>query len=167
MKFGITVLFTGFMGVFGYSQVSDQHQVIGAAGNEILGNSKAHGSITFTIGEIGVQTMSSATDPVQVTEGFHQTYFLVNEVADQTTPNFIIKVWPNPTARFLNIDLGELSNQQTIKAEIVDVSGTVLEEFLPSEKTKIDLLTYPVSTYFLKIYQEETAQMSVFQIIKN
>ncbi|MCB0482609.1 MAG: T9SS type A sorting domain-containing protein [Flavobacteriales bacterium] len=149
------------------AQVSSTHEAIGAAGTELKGNSASHGTISFTVGEIGTQTHSSPSDPIIITEGFHQTYFLINEIVESPAAKLDVKVWPNPTVRYLNIELGENSNNPIIKAKIENLAGVTLYEFSPSEVSQIDLTLLPVSTYLLKIYNEASAQISVFQIIKH
>ena len=101
-----------------------------------------------------------------MTQGFQQSYFQILEITENPIEDFKVRVWPNPTIRYLNIELGEQQENEHIQAQITDVSGVKLEEFNVFENPKIDLETYPVSTYFLRIYDTKNMNVRLYKIIK-
>tara|TARA_B110000967_G_C18555264_1_gene397375 strand:+ start:160 stop:654 length:495 start_codon:yes stop_codon:yes gene_type:complete len=146
-----------------FAQTSGNLEVVGSAG-EVL--KTKDGSVSFTIGEIAIQQMVDSSDESAVSEGFQQIYFWITPLAEESTFDFEVKIWPNPTVRFINIDLRENKDNQNIKAEIYSLLGVKLDEFLPFENPQIDLTTYPVSSYILRIYNTDNLEIKVFKITK-
>ena len=60
--------------------------------------SNSNNTIDFTIGEPVIETVSDGTN--DVTQGFHQTQLTITSVKDYET-DFILNVFPNPTAQLL------------------------------------------------------------------
>ncbi len=146
-----------------FAQTSGQHEVVGSAG-EVL--QTKNGSVSFTVGEIAIQPMVDSTTGVTFSEGFQQTYFWITEIKEESTMDFSVKVWPNPTTRYLNIELGESNRSETIRGELYNLIGVKIGEFNPRETQRVDLLQYPVSDYILRIYDTENTQIRVFKITK-
>ncbi|MAZ37116.1 MAG: hypothetical protein CL842_06670 [Crocinitomicaceae bacterium] len=167
MKKVYMLLIVALSATYGIAQVSGQHEVIGSAGKELITN---QGTINFTVGEVSIETNSADTlEGIGMTQGFQQTYFQIEDVTDvseQSIKDFNVRVWPNPTVRFLNIELGESIEAEYVQAEIIDVSGVKIEMFNVAENPKIDLNIYPVSSYFLRIYDTKSMHMRLFKIIK-
>lgn len=147
----------------GKSQVSEVHEVIGSAGEQLETN---NGSVNFTVGEAVMQSYENQKIGIDLTQGFQQTYFQITDITENPSVDFDISVWPNPTIRYINIDVGEGVELENIYAEITDVSGVKLEGFNVIENPKIDLDTYPVSSYFLRIYDTQSMHLRLFKIIK-
>ena len=160
----ILILFGALLTQLGIAQVSGQHEVIGSAGKELNTN---QGTINFTVGEVSIETNSADTlEGIGMTQGFQQSYFQILEITENPIEDFKVRVWPNPTIRYLNIELGEQQENEHIQAQITDVSGVKLEEFNVFENPKIDLETYPVSTYFLRIYDTKNMNVRLYKVIK-
>lgn len=165
MKAGFLCLFFTAFSFLLLAQTSGNQEVIGSAGEELKRNGT---SVSFTIGEISTQTHSGSTGSNSIiTEGFQQEFFKVSTLVEESKGEMDIKVWPNPTVRYLNIDLGSDAENDEIVGEIVDLQGVSIEKFQLVEKSTLDLTTYPVSTYLLKIYDPQSARVRIFQIIKN
>ena len=164
MKKVYMLLIVALSATCGIAQVSGQHEVIGSAGKELITN---QGTINFTVGEVSIETNSADTlEGIGMTQGFQQTYFKITEVTERPFAEFNIRVWPNPTVRFLYIDFGELKNKEHIQAEFTDLSGKVLDEFDVLENAELDLSAYPVSSYLLKIHDTKSMHFRMFRIIK-
>jgi len=164
MKKIYLLLFATFYLAFLSAQVSGNQEVTGSSGGQFK---TSQGSLNFTVGEVGIHTYSADTlAGIGLTQGFHQTYFQITEVTENLMEDFQIRVWPNPTLRYLNIDLGYIKEVAHIKAEILDISGVKLELFNVVEKPQVDLNTYPVSSYFLRIYDSKSMRVRMFKIIK-
>jgi len=145
------------------AQVSNNQEVIGSAGEQLK---TTQGSVNFTVGESVILTYINNPSGVEVNQGFQQTYFKITEVTERPFAEFNIRVWPNPTVRFLYIDFGELKNKEHIQAEFTDLSGKVLDEFDVLENAELDLSAYPVSSYLLKIHDTKSMHFRMFRIIK-
>jgi len=164
MKKVYMLLIVALSATYGIAQVSGQHEVIGSAGKELITN---QGTINFTVGEVSIETNSADTlEGIGMTQGFQQSYFQILEITENPIEDFKVRVWPNPTIRYLNIELGEQQENEHIQAQITDGSGVKLEEFNVFENPKIDLETYPVSTYFLRIYDTKNMNVRLYKIIK-
>ena len=164
MKATYLLLFATFSVAFLNAQISGNQEVVSSSGAQLK---TSQGSLNFTIGEVGIHTYSADTlAGIGLTQGFHQTYFQITEVTENPMEDFQVRVWPNPTLRYLNIDLDDVKEIAHIKAEILDISGVKLELFNVVEKPQIDLNTYPVSSYFLRIYNTKSMSVRMFKIIK-
>jgi len=166
MKKMYLLLFAALSAAFGIAQTSGQHEVIGSSGEQLK---TSQGSVSFTVGEVTTKTFKGTSGGVDLTQGFQQSYFQiedVSEISENSIKEFKVKVWPNPTLRYLNIDIGDSKEGEYIQAEIIDVSGVKLEEFNVVENPKIDLDAYPVSNYFLRIYDTKSMRVRMFKIIK-
>jgi hypothetical protein len=145
-------------------QNSGQHEAFGAGGQEFSNGST---SINYTVGEVVIETVSDTTGNTTLTQGYQQPLYNITSLDEISNLNFELRVWPVPTRRYLNIEATgtELINEFTI--EILNMGGVSLDRFQLANGEQIDLTTYPVSTYFLKIYNPAGDQVRVFQIIKN
>jgi len=163
MKRVLILVFCSFFGQLTYAQNSGQLEVIGSAG-EVL-NTK-DGSVSFTIGEIAIQQMEDSISGANLSEGFQQTYFWLVPVEEESTPNFEVRIWPNPTLRFVNIDLGESTENESIKCELYNLLGVKLDDINLLETKQIDFSLYAVSSFILRIYDSSTDEIRVFKITK-
>ncbi len=162
--FLLILLIISFLSV--NAQIDTNHQVIGSAGEELKSNK---GSIHFTVGEPIIQTYLNGGGASSVTQGFHQTFFEIIDFSESAHPEsdeLEIKVWPNPTVQFLNVDFGVQSSLEHLEVNIIDAKGALLAEFNAREDLVIDLRDYPVSSYFLRIYDTKNAAVNLYKVIK-
>ncbi len=79
------------------------------------------------------------------------------------------KVFPNPTAGFVQIQADWLDTFQDQRIEVRSISGQVLNQSIPaqysSDGLRIDLRPMPPGLYFLKIYSGQ--QSHVVKIVRN
>lgn len=146
-----------------FAQTSGNLEVVGSAGEAL---ESKDGSVSFTIGEIAVQQMEDSTSGATISEGFQQTYFWLTPIEEESTANFEVKIWPNPTLRFVNVDLGENNENEFVKGELYNLLGVKLDEFNLVENNRIDFSLYSVSSFILRIYDSNTSEVRVFKITK-
>tara|TARA_B100000674_G_scaffold44090_1_gene30573 strand:- start:95140 stop:95646 length:507 start_codon:yes stop_codon:yes gene_type:complete len=122
--------------------------------------SNSNNTIDFTIGEPVIETVSDGTN--DVTQGFHQTQLTITSVKDYET-DFILNVFPNPTAQLLNVKVQQINNESY---QIFDINGKlVLEGKLSNTNTVIDMAGLAEGTFILSIVRANQPVKS-FQIIK-
>jgi hypothetical protein len=78
-----------------------------------------------------------------------------------------VKVYPNPTGRFLKIEVTQTGNEQFFY-EISDITGrnVVLKE-LQGNTEEIDMGSFVSGIYFLYVLSQNHKSVKVFKIIKN
>ncbi len=77
-----------------------------------------------------------------------------------------IKIYPNPTANILNIDLRDKENK-ILNLEISDINGKVLlSEKINSNKSTVDVNSLPAGVYFVKLKSIDFNTLIVKRFIK-
>lgn len=133
-----------------------QEAILTAGGNTQENNSS---TISFSIGQLFVNFKSNSTG--SLTEGIQQSFILNPlDIDENLLKN--IKIYPNPTSKFLFIN----PNNQPIKVELYDIQGKLLFKKEVKTLQKIDLRNLSLSTYLLKISNVEKSKISNFKIIK-
>jgi hypothetical protein len=137
-------------------------QVVATSGNS--------GTITgykvdWTLGEPVIETISGSNHIL--TQGMHQTKLLVTAISDMELSGLEVKVYPNPTGRFLKMEIIQTGNEQFLY-EIADITGhkSVLKE-IQSSTEEIDMGSYVSGIYFLNVLARNREYVKVFKIIKN
>ena len=149
--------------VFVFTTLAQAQQATTASGGSAIGSG---GSVTYSIGQI-VYTASSGTNG-SVFRGVQQPYEISNvlglDEVEETT--ITLKVYPNPTAHFLNLNLGdfELLN---LSFQLVDINGKLIESKKITNSTEtVSMEHMPTATYFLKV-SDGNKELKTFKIIKN
>lgn len=137
-------------------------QVVASSGNS---GSTAGYTVDWTLGEPVIETISSPGNIL--TQGLHQTKLLVTAISEMEFPGLEVKVYPNPTGRFLTIEVIQ-TGDELIFYEISDITGrkTVLKQ-LYSNTEEIDMGSYVSGIYFLNVITRNREYVKVFKIIKN
>lgn len=137
-------------------------QVVASSGNS---GSTAGYTVDWTLGEPVIETISSPGNIL--TQGLHQTKLLVTAISEMEFPGLEVKVYPNPTGRFLTIEVIQ-TGDELIFYEISDITGrkTVLKQ-LYSNTEEIDMGSYVSGIYFLNVLTRNREYVKVFKIIKN
>jgi hypothetical protein len=126
------------------------------------GDSYSNGTntIDYTIGEPITSTVSDGSN--ELTQGFHQTQLTVTGIKDYET-DFLVNVFPNPTAQLLNVKVQKINNESY---QIFDINGKlVLDGKLSKTNTVIDMTGLAEGTFILSIVRANQPVKS-FQIIK-
>jgi hypothetical protein len=145
---------------WGYSQ-SMSSEITASSGEHFTG---INTQLSWTIGEMMIETFSSG--PNQLTQGFHQNNITVTNVTS-LSESFQVKIFPNPTTNFLNIDWPEISD--CLSLSLYDVTGqqllfeTTLNQ--PLLRT-LDLSAFPAGSYVLHLSNQNKKKVKTFIILK-
>jgi len=137
-------------------------QVVASSGNS---GSVASYMVDWTLGEPVIETISGSGNIL--TQGMHQSNLLVTAISELELPGMEVKVYPNPTGRFLKIEIIQTGNEQFFY-EISDITGrkTVLKE-MQTNTEEIDMGSYVSGIYLLNVLSQNHKIVKVFKIIKN
>jgi hypothetical protein len=146
---------------FGLSSLHAQETTL-SAGGDATGN----GSLSYSIGQVFYVTNSGVDGTVA--QGVQQAYEISSIVGvksyDAITLGF--EIYPNPTIDYLTLDVNDFPLDK-LDYVLYDLSGRELaNDVLNQNKTIIEMMRFPPSTYFLKVSDGKTI-MKTFKIIKN
>ncbi len=148
--------------IIGLSLLTEAQSTIASGG----GNASSGGiSVSYTIGQIFYSSIDSAT--FKVTEGVQQTYEILTatEIKEAENIKLIMNVFPNPTKNDLTLIIENYSIYN-LTCSFIDISGKQLfTEQIKNKLTQIKISNYPVSTYFLKVF-DKNKEIKTFKIIK-
>ncbi len=135
-------------------------ETIVSAGGTITGSG---GSVSQTIGQI-VYTTNQNSDG-SVAQGVQQAFEISVVSVTNTTINLDLTVYPNPTTKYLNINVLD-SNFNKLSYALYDLQGRIIKsEKIVTTNTLINMQGLAVATYFLKVKQNQQIQKT-FKIIK-
>jgi hypothetical protein len=80
--------------------------------------------------------------------------------SSMTINNPTITIYPNPTTRFIEVDLPN----PNFSYQLVDIYGKILVTH--QKDRRIDLQNLPAGIYFLKLYQDKSLEFKYFKIMK-
>jgi hypothetical protein len=159
MKQNILLLFCCFI----FYNVCNAQQVFSTAGKSV---SNSNLKLDYTIGEPIILTKSNGT--TTLTQGFHQpTYQFVTKVSQSLKDIVDIKLFPNPTNEFLQIEISKLNNLK-LAFDIIDLNGKYLSSNVKilNEQTQLNIKDFPSGTYYIQIRNENENQTTTYSIIK-
>ena len=146
--------------VIGFSIQSYGQQIIGAAGTT---TTTSEGSVSYTVGEIAVQTTETAT--VSSFEGVQQAYEIYKVGVTELALGSSINVYPNPTNDKLILNTTNLN--KNLSYELYDSQGKLKQECASFSDGHTLLMTEFVNAvYYLKIFSDNQP-IQTFKIIKN
>ncbi len=157
----ILLLFICHLVFFGNAQ-SVQKEVFGSAG----GTDSVPGyKVQWTIGECLTEKLNGTN--CIATQGFHQYYYTVTSLPEIPKVKFNLKVFPNPTRDYLNIDV-QYKVPEKFHFILYTQDGKILTkgEFFSANLKRVDLTKYGSNLMFLKIVQVSSKQSVTFKIIK-
>jgi hypothetical protein len=157
MKSILVLLALVFAAATSYAQ-----EVVASSGNS---GSAAGYTVDWTLGEPVIETISGSGNIL--TQGMHQTKLLVTAISEMEFPGLEVEVYPNPTGRFLKIEVLQTGNEQFFY-EISDITGRklVLKE-LQGNAEEINMGSFVSGIYFLNVLSQNHKNVKVFKIIKN
>jgi len=146
----------------GLTGVHAQSAIPAAGGNA----SGSGGSVSYSVGQV-VYTTNSGTSGSEA-QGVQQPYeiSIVTEIEEGTAFSMECSVFPNPSTNFVTLKV-ENHNTKEMSFQLYDISGKLLENTkIDANETNIDMHNLVISTYFLKVTQNNK-EIKVFKIIKN
>ena len=139
---------------------SNGQQVIGAAGTT---TTTSGGSVSYTVGEIAVQTTETAT--VSSFEGVQQAYEIYKVGVTELALGSSIDVYPNPTNDRLTLKTKNLN--KNLSYELYDSQGKLKQECASfSDGHTLSMTEFVNAVYYLNIFSDNQP-IQTFKIIKN
>jgi len=158
-KTHLSTLLMLFAGVFLSAQTTTNTTFLGTSAQHAKTQSI---QLSWSVGEPFVQTVSVAS--MQLTEGVQQANLRIKRITPES-PNFQVKLFPNPTDGKVNIHLEE-GLEENIKIQVFNANGNLVQNLEGVSKTSIlDIANFPSGLYFVKVIQANDFQ--TFSIIKN
>lgn len=155
----ILVLFVLFFAAI----ATDAQQVVASLGNT---SSAAGYIVDWTLGESVIETISGSNHIL--TQGMHQTKLLVTAISEMELHGLEVKVFPNPTGRFLKLEIIQTGNEQFFFYEISDITGRKsVHKEMQANTEEIDMDSFVSGIYLLNVVSQNHKNVKVFKIIKN
>jgi hypothetical protein len=165
MKNGILVFILAFS-LLSFRNIFSQtiqNDVLASAGDSfILENAE----ISWTMGESVIESYHAAN--IFVSQGFHQSSFKFLGIGEQESPAFQANIFPNPTSKFIQIDLANSDDQEDFRLIMFDMMGKVLinQSVKAKDIEKIDLGEFFQGILLLKIIRVIDGRQRAFKIIR-
>ena len=116
--------------------------------------------VSWTLGEFAIATIGN---DLQLTQGMQQSKLLIETKISDTEYVNNIRIFPNPTADYLNVQIFEV--QGDFSFQLLDINGNMLLSKKATESTRIDLKDLTSAAYILQILHENKI-VHASQIIK-
>ena len=155
----LIALFT-FISISVYSQ-----SAIVPVGGNAQSNS---GSVSYTVGQIAVQTSSNSSGSVFIAEGVQQPYEIMTIGVDnypQITLNAV--VYPNPTENLAQLKLNGFEIPSGgLNATLYDGNGKLLQNLTVTEElTDFQIGHYASGTYYLEL-RDGRQLLKTFKVVR-
>ncbi len=135
-------------------------EVIATSGNY---GETANGSLSWTIGEPIVETVSDGTNTL--TQGFQQSKLTVTAIDEKEIAGFEINVFPNPASDYLSVEV-ITDKQKDLEIILFDLNGKIiLQKLMTGNKQTVNMQNYSPATYILKV-TEGNKEIRTYQIVK-
>jgi len=124
------------------------------------------GSASWSVGQV-VYTINTGTNG-SVAQGIQQPYEIsvVSAIEEVKGISLSVTAYPNPTTDFLQLKV-ESEKLKDLSFQLFDINGKLLQtKKLTGTETQIDMSSYVLSTYFLRVIAESKS-IKTFKIIKN
>ena len=140
--------------------VSAQQFLLSTAGNSAT-NSES--SISWSLGELATSTYSA--NGVTLTQGFQQPTLQVSTLIEEPDQVANIKVYPNPVAYQLTVDLTE-NKTETYKLALYNMQGKLLKvQTLEGTHATFNFRDLASGQYLLKI-SAENRLLKTYKVVK-
>ncbi len=119
--------------------------------------------MVYTLGEVAVQ--ENSTGNIHVSEGFIGVNSLVSLDIENYSILSDIKVYPNPTSDYININFTQKSDYDI---SIYNLAGELIysKQIIESNKESINLNKFPAGTYLFVVKQVAEQKATTYKIIK-
>jgi len=150
------------IGLSGATSLQAQ-ETIPATGGVAIGSG---GAASYSVGQLVYTTNEGANG--SVAQGVQQPFEIsvVTGIKEAKGISLSVSAYPNPTNDYLTI---KVDNYKTANLQymVYDINGKLLQTVnCTGNETSINIQDYPVSNYFVKIFDSEKA-IKTFKIIKN
>ena len=126
------------------------------------------GSVSYTVGQIAVQTSSNSNGSVSVAEGVQQPYE-IQTVGIDNYPQISLNavVYPNPTENLAQLQLNGFEiPSDGLRAILYDGNGKQLQTFVVTDDlTSFQIGHYATGTYYLEL-RDGKRVLKTFKVIR-
>ena len=144
--------------------VSAQSAIVPVGGDTQSGG----GSVSYTVGQIAVQTATNSNGSVSVAEGVQQPYEILTVGVDDY-PQIALNaaVYPNPTENLAQLWLNGFEIPAGgLRATLYDGNGKRLQNIpVTDDLTPFQIGQYATGTYYLEV-RDENRVLKTFKIIR-
>lgn len=158
-----TLFFVSFMMVLAVA-VNAQSVIVPVGGDV----QNSNGSVSYTVGQIAVETAVSNEGSVSVAEGVQQPYE-IQTVGVNNYPQIVLnaKVYPNPTENLAQLELNGFEIPDNgLKAYLYDGNGKLLQTLtITDDITSFQMGQYATGSYLLEVKSGNNS-MKTFKIVR-
>ena len=134
-------------------------------GGDVQSNS---GSVSYTVGQIAVQTTANSSGSIAVTEGVQQPYEIQTVGVDnypQISLNAVI--YPNPTENIAQLQLNGFEiSANGLRAILYDGNGKQLQSVtITDDLTPFQIGQYATGTYYLEL-RDGKQVLKTFKVVR-
>lgn len=123
------------------------------------------GSVAYSVGQVSYTTISSSTG--KISQGVQQAYEIYTVGINESNTNVSLLVYPNPTQDEIMLEIQNLLILD-LYYELTDFQGKILKsEQLGSSQTKVSMVSFDPTCYFIHVKDQENSTIKSFKIIKN
>jgi hypothetical protein len=154
-------LFAGLLICSGFINLSAQ-QAFPTSGSNLSGTG---GSVSYSVGQVVASFFSGSNG--SVIQGVQQPYEISVVTGEKEADGIILdfRLYPNPASDMIMLKVANYPIDN-LKYNLYDINGTLVGNGkVDSEQTSIPLARLPVSTYMLKLIDNQK-QIKIFKIIK-
>ena len=127
------------------------------------------GSVSYTVGQVAVQTVANSNGSVSVAEGVQQPYEIMTVGVDDY-PQIVLDavVYPNPTDNFAQLRLNGFEiPADGLRANLYDGNGKRLQTIpVTDDLTTFQIGQYATGTYFLEL-RDGKRVLKTFKVVRS
>lgn len=166
MKRAIFTSIICFIGILVYGQNDTiSSYVIATAGGDTTVNGV---SVSWTLGEVAIETIAPQDSSIILTQGFHQGEFVITSVGEPLSDEFKINIYPNPATEYIMVDLKSNEIKSTV-VEVFNMEGKLVYNARfenAGGPNRIELNTLNSSQYILRVSDTSGNLLQTFKLIK-
>lgn len=158
--------FTIFAILFCIAGIVAAQSAVVSVGGDAQGNG---GSVSYTVGQVAVQTVANSNGSVSVAEGVQQPYEIMTVGVDDY-PQIVLDavVYPNPTDNVAQLRLNGFEIPAAgLRAILYDGSGKRLQTIpVTGDLTPFQIGQYATGTYYLEV-RDEKRILKTFKVVRS
>lgn len=161
----LTHLTNLFILFFAFSQTANCQDRLTTIGTEQI---DSRDSSAYTIGQITYRDKTS--EGASAIKDIQYTYKIYNLNLNENRNNFYAQLFADPTSSYLILQLANYKNDN-LSYQLIDMHGEIVKESkideakIANNKTQIDVILLPISSYILNVFEKNEKKES-FKIIK-
>ena len=140
---------------FTLSSYAQTENVLSSGGNS---TNNSQGSMTWTIGEVVINTIESPD--AHLTQGFNQEWLHFLNI-ENFSEKINITVFPNPSTHYINIESDKKSD-----LTIYDASNKIVKEIKVEKQDQVDLTDLAPGIYFMQFIRKNNKLKTIKIIIQ-